>query len=57
MLNGLVAFTMDITDLQGQRKLSQNKTAAERMRIIRQLEVSPVGVERDLATYIQKTTK
>jgi len=55
MLNGLIAFTMEVIDLQGQRKLSQNKTVAERLRIIQQLEKSPVGVEQDLAMYIQKT--
>lgn len=55
MLNGIVAFTLDVTELQGQQKLSQNKTAIERTRIIRQLEESPVGMEHDLATYIKQT--
>src|SRR5690606_1489957 len=33
MSDGVVAFSMDVTDLQGQQKLSQNKTPAERLRI------------------------
>ena len=57
MLDGLVAFTMEVTDLQGQQKLSQNKTEAERTRIIRQLEGSPTGTEQELAAYIQQTLK
>ncbi|SEL83798.1 negative transcriptional regulator, PaiB family [Parapedobacter koreensis] len=55
MLHGIVAFTLEVTDLQGQQKLSQNKTAAERTRIVQQLEASPSGIERDLATYIKKS--
>ncbi len=55
MSNGIVAFTLEVTELQGQQKLSQNKTVAERTRIIRQLEESPVALEQDLAMYIQKT--
>lgn len=57
MLSGLTAFTLEVTELQGQRKLSQNKTITERTRIIRQLEESPVGIEQDLAKYIQNTLK
>ncbi len=57
MLNGLVAFTLEVTELRGQRKLSQNKTVAERTRIIRQLEGSAVGAEQDLAHYIHQTLK
>ena len=53
MMRGIVAFELVVTDLQGQKKLSQNKTGAERERIIRQLEKSDNGVERDLANYIK----
>ncbi|SDH40176.1 FMN-binding negative transcriptional regulator [Chitinophaga filiformis] len=53
MMRGIVAFELEVTDLQGQKKLSQNKTGAERERIIRQLEKSDNGVERDLANYIK----
>lgn len=54
MLNGIVAFELEITDLQGQKKLSQNKTEAERQRIIEHLEKSENTVEKDIATYIRK---
>jgi transcriptional regulator len=53
MMRGIVAFELEVTDLQGQKKLSQNKTGAERERIVRQLEKSDNGVERDLANYIK----
>jgi len=53
MMRGIVAFEMEVTELQGQKKLSQNKTGAERERIIRQLEKSDNGVERELANYIK----
>lgn len=57
MSAGIVAFTLEVTDLQGQLKLSQNKTAAERDRIVQQLQTSLVGTERDLAERIQNTLK
>lgn len=55
MIKGIVAFELEVTDLQGQKKLSQNKTEAERERIIAQLEKSNNTVEHDLAGYIQAT--
>lgn len=54
MLRGIVAFELEITDLQGQKKLSQNKTEVERQRIIKQLENSSNTVEKDLADHIKK---
>ncbi|PSL23033.1 FMN-binding negative transcriptional regulator [Chitinophaga ginsengisoli] len=54
MMRGIIAFELEVTDLQGQKKLSQNKTGAERERIVRQLEESDNGVERDLANYIKE---
>lgn len=53
MLKGIVAFEIEITDLQGQQKLSQNKTAVEIGRIVEHLESSEIGVEKDLAKYIK----
>ncbi|MCF6406849.1 FMN-binding negative transcriptional regulator [Chitinophaga filiformis] len=53
MMRGIVAFELEVTDLQGQKKLSQNKTGAERERIVRQLEKSGNTVERDLANHIK----
>jgi transcriptional regulator len=57
MMRGIVAFELEVSDLQGQKKLSQNKTAAERQRIVEQLERSNHTVEKDLAKYIQDTIK
>lgn len=54
MIQGIVAFELEVTELQGQHKLSQNKTNEERRRIITQLEQSNSGTERDLALYIKK---
>jgi transcriptional regulator len=53
MMQGIVAFELTVTDLQGQKKLSQNKTDAERNRIINHLETSDNGAERELAPYIR----
>src|SRR5690606_17985725 len=55
MSDGVVAFSMDVTDLQGQQKLSQNKTPAERLRIVKQLERTATSAEQALADYIRKT--
>lgn len=52
-MQGIVAFELEVTALQGQKKLSQNKSAEERRRIVQQLEQSDNGVERDLAMHIK----
>lgn len=54
MMAGIVAFELAVTDLQGQKKISQNKTEIERKRIIDQLEKSENSAERDIADYIRK---
>lgn len=54
MMRGIVAFELEVSDLQGQKKLSQNKTEAERHRIVEHLEKGNNTVEKDLATFIQK---
>jgi len=54
MLRGMVAFEIEVTDLQGQKKVSQNKNAEERKRIAEVLAHSDNGVERDLATFIPR---
>lgn len=53
MIKGIVAFELEVSDLQGQKKLSQNKSEAERQRIIHQLEKSDNSEEKDLAKYIK----
>lgn len=40
MMKGVVAFEIEVTDLQGQKKVSQNKSAGERERISGRLENS-----------------
>ncbi|WP_316633885.1 FMN-binding negative transcriptional regulator [uncultured Flavobacterium sp.] len=55
MIRGIVAFELEVSDLQGQKKLSQNKSEIERKRIIQELEKSTNTVEKDLASYIKNT--
>lgn len=54
MMKAVVAFEIEVTDLQGQKKLSQNKTAAERQRIIEHLEKSENTVETAIARSIRE---
>lgn len=53
MMQGLVAFEMEITKLQGAKKLSQNKTIEERERIATQLEASADNLEQELGKAIR----
>jgi transcriptional regulator len=54
MLQGIVAFEIQVTALQGKKKLSQNKTLAEQQRIIHTLSQSPHTHEQDIAHYMQQ---
>ena len=54
-MQGIVIFELEVNELQGQKKLSQNKTKEERQRIIQQLKSSPSKMDNDLASYIQDT--
>lgn len=54
MMRGIVAFELEITDLQGQKKLSQNKTEVERKRIVEHLGKSENTTEKDITDYIKK---
>ncbi|MFT3827390.1 MAG: FMN-binding negative transcriptional regulator [Chitinophagaceae bacterium] len=54
MLKGIVAFQIEVTDLQGKQKLSQNRTQAERDRIVQHLEQSSHSQEKDIADYMKK---
>lgn len=58
MLHGIVAFEMEITELQGKKKISQNRTAAEQHNIIGTLSKSNNTNEQLIAEYMQhnKTT-
>lgn len=57
MLKGIVAFELEVTEVQGQQKLSQNKSQEEIGRIVHQLENSDSQTEKDLADYILKANK
>lgn len=54
MINGIVAFEVVVTDLQAKKKLSQNKTEAERLRIIETFEKSENDNERQIAGFMKK---
>ncbi|NAW51792.1 FMN-binding negative transcriptional regulator [Elizabethkingia argentiflava] len=54
MMKGIVDFEIEITDLQGQKKLSQNKTETEKHRIAQNLSKSKNIEERVIADYIKK---
>lgn len=57
MMRGIVAFELEITDLQGQKKLSQNKTEIEIQRITDHLQNSDNTVEKELAEFMKKYKK
>lgn len=53
MVNGIVAFTVTVTELQGSQKMSQNKTAGEQERIISTLEASNESTDKVVAEYMR----
>ncbi|WP_418359558.1 FMN-binding negative transcriptional regulator [Sphingobacterium detergens] len=54
MMRGIVAFELEVTDLQGQKKISQNKTAVERERIATYLEKGDNPIEKSIAASIRQ---
>jgi transcriptional regulator len=52
MMNGIVAFEIVVDDLQGKKKLSQNKTGQERENIINAFSNSADNNEQDIARYM-----
>jgi transcriptional regulator len=54
MMNGIVAFQIEVTDLQAKKKLSQNRSEIEKENIIHSLEQSEDTNEREIAAYMQK---
>ncbi|TWR31219.1 FMN-binding negative transcriptional regulator [Mucilaginibacter pallidiroseus] len=52
MINGIVAFEIKVTDLQGKKKLSQNRTAVEQQNIIDALSKSTDFNEQQIAAYM-----
>jgi transcriptional regulator len=56
-VNGIMAFEITVTELQGKNKLSQNKTEAERHRIIETLSKSDHESERQIAAFMKAKEK
>jgi transcriptional regulator len=54
MMKGTVVFDFTVTDLQGQKKISQNKSEREREKIIAHLDNSNSSSEKAIADYIRK---
>ncbi|HWD88391.1 MAG TPA: FMN-binding negative transcriptional regulator [Mucilaginibacter sp.] len=54
MMNGIVAFEIEVTDLQAKKKLSQNRIDKEIENIIHSLEKSDDTTARDIAKYMKK---
>ncbi len=54
MVKGIVAFRMEITQLEGKEKLSQNKKAGEQEKIRTHLAESPDGAARQIAERMQQ---
>ena len=54
MMKGIVAFEIEVTDLQAKKKLSQNRTDIERENIINSLGNSNDANEKEIAAYMSK---
>lgn len=54
LAKGIVAFDIAVTDLQGKKKLSQNKTENEQQKIINALSKSEDTNERLIASYMKR---
>lgn len=57
MSKGIVAFEIEVDDLQGKKKLSQNKTATEQRNIIHTLSKSANSNEKLIADYMAREQK
>ncbi len=54
LVEGIVAFEIEVTDLQAKKKLSQNKTETEQNKIIDSLSKSKDTHEQLIAEYMEK---
>jgi transcriptional regulator len=54
MMNGIVAFKVTVTDIQANKKLSQNKNKNERKKIIETLANSEDSTIKVIAAYMEK---
>lgn len=55
LLNGITAFKINVTDIEGKFKLSQNRTKNERGNIISYLSKSEDKSKSDIAMYMDRT--
>ncbi|MFC0320895.1 MULTISPECIES: FMN-binding negative transcriptional regulator [Olivibacter] len=54
MIKGIVAFKLEVSNIQGVKKLSQNKTRLEREKIINDLQSHSDLSDQQLAMYMRK---
>ena len=54
MMKGIVAFEIEVTDLQAKKKLSQNRSETEKENIINSLSHSADLNEKEIAAYMQR---
>lgn len=54
MMKGIVGFEIIVTQLQGKKKLSQNRSAVEKERIIADLSTNPDSAAKSIADYMGK---
>lgn len=54
LAKGVVAFEIEVTDLQGKKKLNQNKTGKDAENVIKTLEKSDDENERIIAEYMKE---
>jgi len=54
MMKGIVAFEIEVTDLQAKKKLSQNRSETEKENIINSLSKSHDPNEKEIAAYMAK---
>lgn len=53
MMKGIVGFEIEVTELQGKKKLSQNRSEKERRNIITALSQNEDGAGRDIAAFMR----
>lgn len=57
MIQGIVGFEIVVSDLQGKKKLSQNKSEKERDNIIEELRNQPDTASKEIADYMKALGK
>lgn len=55
LAKGVVAFEIEVNDLQGKKKLNQNKRGKDAENVIKTLEKSDIENERIIAEYMKET--